>query len=72
LIKAAVDLLLEEKEKHQRIKAGVPDGVAADFSLIKLPANALMFPALSEPGQDFNFAKPRNPRNFTIAFARKG
>jgi integrase len=68
---AAVDLLLKEKEKHQRIMAGVPDGVDVDLSLIKLPANALMFPALPDPGEDFNFAKPRNPRSFTIAFARK-
>jgi integrase len=30
-----------------------------------------MFPAVPEPGEDFDFAKPRNPRNFSKEFARK-
>jgi integrase len=68
---AIVALLLKEKERYQRIKAGVPDGVSVNLQLIKLPAGALMFPAVPEPGEDFDFAKPRNPRNFSKEFARK-
>jgi integrase len=68
---ALIALLLKEKERHQRIKASIPDGVVVDLSLMKLPANALMFPAVPETGEDFDFAKPRNPRNFSKEFARR-
>ncbi|MCK1493463.1 site-specific integrase [Bradyrhizobium sp. 180] len=68
---ASVTMLLKEKERHQRIVAGIPDGVDVDLSLIKLPANALMFPAVPEPGEDYDFATPRNPRNFSKEFARR-
>src|SRR5882762_6453239 len=30
-----------------------------------------MFPAPPEPGEDFDFAKPRNPRNCSKEFARR-
>src|SRR5262249_41058592 len=39
-----IELLLAEKEKHLRIAAGVSAGAAVDLSLVKLPADALMFP----------------------------
>jgi integrase len=68
---ALIALLLKEKERHQRIKASIPDGVVVDLSLMKLPASALMFPAVPETGEDFDFAKPRNPRNFSKEFARR-
>jgi integrase len=68
---ATVALLLKEKERHQRIMAGIPDGVDVDLSLIKLPATALIFPAVPEGGEDFDFCKPRNPPNFTIQFSRR-
>jgi integrase len=68
---ALVAILLKEKERHQRIKAGIPDGVVVDLSLIKLPATALIFPAMPDPGEDFDFTKPRNPRNFSKEFARR-
>lgn len=68
---ATVAMLLKQKERHQRILAGIPDGVSVDLSLIKLAAAALMFPAPAEPGEDFDFAKPRNPRNFSKEFARR-
>jgi integrase len=71
LDQAAVDLLLRERGRHQRIMAGVPDGVDVDLSLIKLPAGALMFPALPEAGEDVDLGKWRNPRNFSKEFARK-
>jgi integrase len=64
-------MLLNEKEKHLRIGAGVPDGVDVDLSLVKLPADALMFPNVPEPGEAFSFTTPRNPRNFSKEFARR-
>jgi integrase len=30
-----------------------------------------MFPAVPEPGKEFEFTKPRNPRNFSKEFARR-
>jgi integrase len=57
-------LLLAERERHLRIIAGVPDGVVVDLSLVKLPADALMFPS---PGDDL--AKLRHPRAVTKEFA---
>jgi integrase len=40
-----VALLVAERGRHLRLRAGVPDGAAVDLSLVKLPADALMFPA---------------------------
>ncbi|WP_334407930.1 site-specific integrase [Bradyrhizobium sp. AZCC 2289] len=68
---ASIAMLLKERERHQRIMAGVPDGAEVDLSLIKLPPNALLFPTVPESGEDFDFAKWRNPRNFSKEFARK-
>jgi integrase len=65
-----LSLLLAERERHLRIVAGVPDGTAVDLSLVKLPASALMFPAMPGPGESFSFTKPRNPRPVTNAFLR--
>jgi integrase len=64
-------LLLKEKEKHQRILAGVPDGADVDLSLVRLPDDALMFPNVPSAGEEFSFTTPRNPRNFTKEFARR-
>ena len=54
-----------------RIAAGVPDGIAVDLSLIKLPKDALIFPA---PGGDF--VEPRHPdpitKQFTLRAAKLG
>jgi integrase len=66
-----IALLCAEREKHLRLKAGVPDGVAVDLSLVKLPDGALMFPSPPEPGEDFSFTKLRNPDNTTKEFIRK-
>ncbi len=64
-------LLIVERERHLRIMAGVPDGAAVDLSLVKLPAEALMFP--NPPGHDesFSFTRLRHPRNMTKEFQRK-
>src|SRR5262249_39780153 len=64
-------LLLSEREKHLRIKAGVPDKVAVHLSLVQLPDDALIFPNPPAPGEDFSFAKLRNPDNTTKEFVRK-
>src|SRR5262245_42796848 len=66
-----IALLLTEKDKHLRIKAGVPDGVVFDLSLVRLPDDALMFPSPGRPGDDFSFTRLRNPDNDTLTFARK-
>jgi integrase len=68
---ATTAMLLKVKEQQQRIVAGIPDGVDVDLSLIKLPGSTLMFPAVLESGEDLDFAKPRNPRNFSMEFARR-
>jgi integrase len=64
-------LLLVERDKHLRIKAGVPEGIAVDLSLVKLPADALMFPSPPAPGEDFSFTKLRGPENVTKEFMRR-
>src|SRR6516164_2779870 len=71
LDQSAVDLLLKEKARLQRIMAGVPDGADVDLSLVKLPANALIFPATPEAGEDFDLGKWRNPDTFSKLFARR-
>jgi integrase len=48
--------------------AGVPDGVAVDLSLIKLPADALMFPSFYL--RDFDLTKPRDANGLTKQFER--
>jgi integrase len=67
----SVAMLLRERERHQRLCAGVPDGVDVDLSLIRLPDDALIFPNVPGPGEDFSFTAPRNPRNFSKEFARR-
>jgi integrase len=60
-------LLVAEREKHQRLVAGITDGSAVDLSLIKLPADALMFP--SPLGKDL--VTPRDPDAVTRIFVRR-
>jgi integrase len=38
-------VLKRERERWQRVVAGVPDGIDVDLSLVKLPPDALCFPA---------------------------
>lgn len=64
-------LLMQEKARLQRILIGAPDGADVDLSLVKLPGGALLFPAIPGPGEQFDFSKPRNPRNFSKEFARR-
>lgn len=64
-------LLVGQRERHQRIAAGIPDGASVDLSLVKLPADALMFPSPPAPGESFSFTKHRTPRGTTKEFVRK-
>jgi integrase len=61
-----IALLLHERDRHLRLIAGVPDGVAVDLSLMKLPEGCLMFPDLT-----VDSVTPRNPRPTSSAFVRK-
>jgi len=65
-----VTMLLAEREKLQRLLAGIPNGAAVDLGLVRLPDDALIFPASPAPGESFDFAKPRDPSNFSKAFRR--
>ena len=64
-----IALLVAEREKYLRIKAGVPSGAPVDLSLVKLPANALMFP--SPEGRDFDFGRLRDAHAVTRQFVRR-
>ena len=66
-----IALLLQEKQRHQRIMAGVPDAADVSLSLVKLPVDALMFPAVPAPGRDFDFARPRDPWGVSKAFRNR-
>ena len=57
-----VAVLLAERDKHLRLAAGVPDGAQVDLSLVRLPADALMFPS---PDGAFGFTRLRNTKSVT-------
>src|SRR5262249_31183207 len=65
------DILVAERERWLRIKAGVPDGTKVDLSLVKLPADALVFPAPPAKGEKLSFTKLRDPRAVTRTFKRR-
>jgi len=64
-------LLLDERDRYKRIVAGVPDGTDIDLSLIKLPSDALMFPAPAMAGERFDLARLRDVNAVTRGFKRK-
>jgi integrase len=66
-----VRLLVADRDKHLRLKAGVPDGVTVDLGLVRLPEGALMFPAPPKRGEDFDFIKLRHPDAFSKQFMRR-
>jgi len=66
-----IDLLVAEREKLQRMQAGVPDGAPVDLSLVKLPDDALMFPCPPTQGDSFSFTNLRKPDNTTKEFLRR-
>jgi integrase len=66
-----IGLLVVEREKLQRVQAGLPDGIAVDLSLVKLPDDALMFPCPPTQGDSFSFTNLRKPDNTTKEFLRR-
>jgi integrase len=69
---ATVGILLKHREGHLRLVAGIPDSVGTvDLALVRLPAAALMFPALFGPGRELSFSAPKNPRNFKREFSQR-
>jgi integrase len=64
-------LLVAQRERHLRIAAGVPDGVAVDLSLVRLPEGALIFPGAPKPSEGFSFTAFRNPNYVTKRFVEK-
>jgi integrase len=68
---ASIAVLVAERERHQRLTAGIPDDAGVDMTLVRLPAKALVFPAVPERGASVDLTKPRNPRNFSKEFARR-
>jgi integrase len=67
----SVSILLQLKETHQRLQAGVPDGTPVDLSLVRLPDDALIFPNPPAPGEEFSFSEPRLPQSFSVQFAKR-
>lgn len=65
-------LLVELREQHLRIVAGVPDGVEVDLSLVRLSADALVFP--SPVGTDLTALRHPDPvsRHFRAHAAKLG
>jgi integrase len=66
-----IALLCSEREKLQRLQAGVPDGVEVDLSLVRLPDEALMFPNLTAARGDIALTNLRTPGNVTKEFLRR-
>src|SRR5262245_14656684 len=65
---ALVRLLLSVRERHLRIVAGVPDDVAVDLGLIKLPEGALVFPSFY---RDVDFTKLRDANAISKEFEKR-
>jgi integrase len=61
-----VALLRSEREKHLRLVAGIPDSADVDLSLVKLPTDALVFPAI---GTDMTAI--RGPTSISLMFKKR-
>lgn len=57
-----VSILIAERDKYLRAVAGIGSGADVDLSLVRLPADALMFPS---PEGEFSFTRLRNPKSVT-------
>jgi integrase len=64
-----IALLVAERARHQRLLAGVAEGAGVDLALVRLPPDALVFPAPPSPGKPFSFTRLRLPRQVTKQFA---
>jgi len=61
-----VQLLRNERDRALRLEAGIPDGVEVDLSLVRLPEEALVFPAI---GADLTSI--RCPAGVTMSFIKR-
>jgi integrase len=59
-------MLRAERDRHLRIVAGIPDGVAVNLDLVKLPEGALIFPG--HPAGGFDLTTPRNAHTTSNSF----
>jgi integrase len=62
---ALVAILKAEHEKHLRLRAGVAANSRVSLGAVRLPADALVFPAPSPRDGRINFTALRNPRALT-------
>src|SRR5260370_39710170 len=67
--RAYAGLVRREKLKHLRIVAGVPDDADVDLSLVKLPADALIFPSAYHGA--IYLTKPRDGHSLSTLFGQK-
>jgi integrase len=58
-----VEFLRKERDRALRIVAGIPDGIEVDLSLVRLPGEALVCPALGS-----NLTTIRGPAGVSTAF----
>jgi len=65
-------ILAAERRNCLLLAAGITeDSDVVDISLIKVPEDALLFPAPPAKGEGFDPAKPRDARNISKVFARR-
>jgi integrase len=68
---ALVTILKAEHENHLRLRAGVSMSSRVSLGAVRLPADALVFPAPSPLNGRINFTALRNPRALTKAIREK-
>jgi integrase len=68
---ALVAILKLEHEKHLRLRAGVAMNSRVSLGAVRLPAEALIFPAPSPRDGQINFTALRNPRALTKEIREK-
>jgi integrase len=67
-----IGILRAAHEKMLRLIAGVPDGVAVDLSLVKLPTDTLMFPSPEALfGNKIDLTQARDPHASTRTFCHR-
>ena len=64
----SASLLLKQRETHQRLLAGLPDGAEVDLTLIR--DDAPIFPNPPARGKDFALDSPRDPHTFSKQFMK--
>ncbi len=60
------EMLRQERDKHLRLIAGLPDNTDVDMSLIRLPGGALCFPAIGT-----NLTALRSPHSVYVMFKKR-